>query len=626
MFILFLNFILTILLGIIITNHLSINIPKFSKLFFAIPLGAIGFTATSYLFSLLFSFPTGLIISYIFIGIFEFVYFLLNYKKLEFINLLGIVKEPLLLVILLLSLLILFPLFHTHIILDIDGDLYTGESTFGDLPFHLSTISQISYANKFPPQNPMYDGLSLVYPYLANFQSAILVLGGSSLRDSIFIPGIILSLALIALFYDFVFALTKNSLKSFIATILYFLNGGLGFYFFLKDNNFHVPSIITSIINPTTLKEYSHLFEQNIQWPNFLSRMIVPERSLLFGIPAGLIILRLLYFRNSINRPTLFDLIVVSALLALMPLLHTHTALVMAIILPILSIFSLKKNSWKEQVFDYAFVVILTLILLAPQYQLFLGHLGGSGEFFRAHAWWMKDSSESVISFWFKNSYLLILFSLAVFIPRIGNSSVKILEICALILLALVNIFLFQPYNWDNVKLLLWAGVFFSISMSVFLCFILSKRKLVLDMFVLVIILTSIATALLSIYREINVKYMLFSKDSVELGNYIKENTPINSKFLTYKVHHSPASNLGGRSILMGYPGLLWVHGIDYSKRDKDINLMYAGASDELFNEYEVNFVIVGPGIDKDIPVNTTYLNKFPVFYKNNTYVVYQIK
>lgn len=620
-------FLLAIILGVIVTNRLSISIPNFSRPFFVIVLGTLLYTAVVYFLSLFLSFPLGVNIANWIILLFVIFYFLKK-KEIKTSNFfLAIYEEKWLFFILVFLGIILFSLFNTHIIPSINSNLYTGESTYGDLPFHLSIISEIAYGGKFPPENPFFSGLPLVYPYLINFYSAILVSMGMSLRNSIIIPGIILSLSLIGIFYDFVFAVTKSSLKSFLATLLYFLNGGAGFYFFLKDNAFSLLSIFKTLQNPYLMKEYSHLFDQNIQWPNFLSRMIIPERSLLFGIPAGLIILRLLYFRNSEEKPTFLELIIISILLALMPLLHTHTALVMAIILPIFGLAFLKKNSWKTQIYDYFFIIGLTSILLTPSYQLFLNQVGGSNNFFKFHLWWMSGN-ESPINFWFKNSYLLILLSLTVFINKIGGFSLKILEICALTLLVLVNLFLFQPYNWDNVKLLLWAGIFFSISLSAFLAFLLSKKKVVLNLLVLFIFLSSIFTALISIYREINVSYILFSKDTVEAGNYIKNNTSLDSIFLTYKIHNSPVNNLAGRSILMGYSGLLWVHGIDYSQRDKDINLMYSGLTkaQELFNKYNVNYVVLGPGFDKNIPVNLKFFQQFPLIYKNDNFSIYKIK
>ncbi len=161
-----------------------------------------------------------------------------------------------------------------------------------------------------------------------------------SLRDTILIQGIILSLSTVALLYELAIAVTGNKLKGFITTVLFLLNGGLGFYYFLRDSSFNIGSIFHTLINPTSMKEYSHLFSENIQWLNFLSRIIVPERSVLFGIPAGLIILRLLFYgeNKGFNK---FEFLFICFLISLLPILHTHTFLALAIVIPILTAYDL---------------------------------------------------------------------------------------------------------------------------------------------------------------------------------------------------------------------------------------------------------------------------------------------
>ena len=155
------------------------------------------------------------------------------------ISLSNLLKDKTLIILLIILLPFLVLMFTHHMIPNINGDLYTGESTYGDLPFHLSTISQLAYSQTFPPQHPMYTGIPLVYPYLINLFSAILVIEGISLQQSLVIPGLIFSLSLAAIIYDFIFALTKKKSISLISVLLYFFNGGFGFYFFLQTYHFN---------------------------------------------------------------------------------------------------------------------------------------------------------------------------------------------------------------------------------------------------------------------------------------------------------------------------------------------------------------------------------------------------
>lgn len=588
------------------------------------------FTAINYFSSLIFSFPIGIIVAQIIILVFEIFYILYFKISLNFLPHFYVVfKEKLLLILIIMIGIILFTLFQHHIIPSINGDLYTGESTYGDLPFHLSIISSITYGQKFPPDNPFYAYTKLAYPYFIDFFSAILVYEGWTLRQSIIIPGLILAISLIGLIYDFAFSLTKNSLQSFLTVTFYLFNGGLGFVFFLKDHSFNLTSIIQALLNPTSLKEYSHLFEQNIQWANFLSRMIIPERSLLFGIPAGIIILRLLFFRGTDNKPRIFDLTLTAFLLSLMPLLHTHTILAMVIMLPSLGLLTLNRQHWKNQLTSYIFVSFLTMLFVIPHIPVFLNHIAGSEGFFKLHLGWMTGSNESIIWFWFKNTYLFIPVSLIVLLlPGITTKQIKILQINAFILLALINIALFSPYNWDNVKFLFWAGLFFALGAASLFGYLFQMKNWLIKIVSAIIVISMLLSALLSIWREINVKYMLFSKESVAVGKQLREITSRNAIFLTYKIHNSPVNNLSGRSIIMGYPGLLWVHGINYQNREKDIDNIYNGSPDAktLIDKYGINYLVAESYDPQGVFINRNFLKQYPTILETHTYAIYRVR
>lgn len=623
----FLSLLLSLLLGVIIAERLSFKPRNFEWFAFVIPLGLIMFTLVNYLSCLIFSFPKGILIAQTILALSELIY-LIRHKyllKKTLFYFKSFLFEKYLIILSSILGLILVALFHTHIILNHGGDLYTGDSTYGDLPFHLSTISNIAYAQRFPPDNPFYANTKLVYPYLINFFSAILVYEGWSLRNSIIIPSLLLSISLISLIYGFTFGILKDKIKSALTVVLYFLNGGLGFYFFLKDYSFNLSAILYSLSNPQFLKEYSHMWEQNIQWVNFLSRIVVPERSLLFGIPAGIIILRLLFFRK--EKRSLFDLILVALLLSLMPLLHTHTFLTMLIILPILSLWQLKQSKAKD-LKDFLIVAFLTVLFSSLQLLPFISHLQESGHFMILHLGWMQKSNESFWEFWFKNTYLMIPLSLlTLFISRVVNMQIRILQICSLTLFVLMNLILFSPYDWDNVKFLYWIWLFLVTGVSSLFVEIFKRKNIFLNTLIIITVFTMISSASLSLLREINVRYILFSKEAVNLGEKVRLTIPNGSIFLTYKIHNSPVNNLAGRSILMGYSGLLWVHGINYQERDKDINDIYNGSnrSKQLLQKYGVDYAVVESYDPKGMFINRPFFEQYPIILKSENYTIYKI-
>ena len=59
-------------------------------------------------------------------------------------------------------------LLHTHTLYYKDGGYWCGQSTYGDLPMHLSFIKSIAEQGLFPPEFPMLAGQTLYgYPFCA---------------------------------------------------------------------------------------------------------------------------------------------------------------------------------------------------------------------------------------------------------------------------------------------------------------------------------------------------------------------------------------------------------------------------------------------------------------------------
>ena len=78
----------------------------------------------------------------------------------------------------------------------------------------------------------------------------------------------------------------------------------------------------------------------------------------------------------------------------------------------------------------------------------------------------------------------------------------------------------------------------------------------------------------------------------------------------------------------MGYPGWLWTHGIKYQEREKDIILMFSGAPEakNLFKEYSINYVMIGPKERDSFTVNEDFFNlNYPVLIEIADTKIYQI-
>ena len=69
-----------------------------------------------------------------------------------------------------------------------DGGWWVGQSTYGDLPMHMSFITSLKNA-AFPPDYALFPGQRLSYPFLTDSLSTSLYLMGFSLEWAIVVPG-----------------------------------------------------------------------------------------------------------------------------------------------------------------------------------------------------------------------------------------------------------------------------------------------------------------------------------------------------------------------------------------------------------------------------------------------------
>lgn len=218
----------------------------------------------------------------------------------------------------------------------IDGTYHVGQSTYGDLSLHLAVATSMVNA-PFPLQNSLMVGATMAYPYLADSFAATLYMLQLSLPAAMAVSGIILC-ASVFLGYTLLCAqLCRRRGAVWLAALLLFFNGGLGFFYTLSGSVEN--GVVTTVWdNLRTVMEgyYKTPTNQpdpnNLRWVNILCDMLVPQRGILGGwamlMPALTLILPPLVQRR---RYTTRALILAGLIAGGMPLLHTHSFLALAI-------------------------------------------------------------------------------------------------------------------------------------------------------------------------------------------------------------------------------------------------------------------------------------------------------
>ncbi|HHT9136270.1 MAG TPA: PA14 domain-containing protein [Candidatus Wunengus sp. YC60] len=518
--------------------------------------------------------------------------------------------------------------FYRTIIWKKDG-MYIGlPNNYGDLPLHLGYITSFVWGNNIPPQDPSFAGEKLVYPFLSDFLSAIFLKLGLDFRDVLFIPGLLLTVAFYGILYYFTYRLTKKRFAAIIATFIFFFSGGFGFYYFFHDlaNTSH--NTWSFLMNIP--RDYTKITSLNYHWITPLTCLNVPQRPFLFGFPITMLIFSLLY--TGIEHKKWREFLFAGILAGVLPFFHSHSFLAMLMVtIPLGLIFW----DWRKWFLFFMPAFILSL----PQVLYFSGHIGG-GSFFKPSFGWVAGK-ENFLWFWLKNTSLfwplIIVGFTTIFVFRKGTehralTRLGLYSLPFLILFLLPNLVLFAPWNWDNIKILIyWFLGTTPVAALALTCLYENKRFRILSragFFIITFVLTiaggidvfRYAIAPISGWKE-------FSAEEVKLAKRISIETPPDAVFLTAPIFNHPVF-LSGRKTLMGYPAHIWSHGYcDANRREQDVQKMLQGKPEaiSLIEKYKPFYATVGPH-EKRIGVNKKFFDtNYACIITTENYNIYDL-
>jgi hypothetical protein len=122
-------------------------------------------------------------------------------------------------------------------------------------------------------------------------------------------------------------------------------------------------------------------------------------------------------------------------------------------------------------------------------------------------------------------------------------------------------------------------------------------------------------------------EYGIFNADGIQFAELIKREVPPQAVVIHAPVHNHPVF-LTGRRSLMGYPGHVWTHGLEFAPRQSEIERVYAGAPDAvaILQKYDVAYAVVGPLEGNLMTVNKEFFSRFQLVGGVGGYRLYKIK
>ena len=518
-----------------------------------------------------------------------------------------------------------------------------GAQNGGDLPFHLGAIFSFTDGANFPPQNPSYAGATFSYPFIADMVSAGFMKFGADVQGTMLIQDIVWAFALFVVLERFVFRLTSDRLASKIAPWLLFFCGGLGFIWFLGDYWAQGKGFVEFLNNLP--KDYT--IGDDYRWGNSLTTLFITQRSLLLGMPLTVVILHWLweqFKRGKVNAGksekevadasiSTFPLspFLVGLIAGSLPLVHLHSLIVLFVVAAFL--LALNAENWRTWV---SFGIGVSLIAIPELIWSIHGSASNASEFIGWHFGWAKGNDENIVWFWLKNTGLFIpLVILGIVVTyrtkSLGDADtykrLRMFTSPFLLLFIVGNAVKLAPWEWDNIKVLIYCFVGGLPFVALALSWMWSQGK-VLSAAAAVVFLSLILSGAIDVWRTASgqIKFSLFNPDSVRIAEQIKAKTPPNARFLNAPTYNTAVA-WTGRQSLMRYTGNLFSYGIDYAGREADVRTMYAGGpqADALLAKYGIDYVLISKEEDSLSP-NRAYFSKFPVVAEAGSAHVYKVR
>jgi hypothetical protein len=523
-------------------------------------------------------------------------------------------------------------LLYTHMLGPGPDGYYSSSGSWGDLPLHLSIITNIAHIPSFHWDFSLFAGSKLTYPFIVDFLNGMMLRWTGNLPFSLLATSIPLCLCLVQiLFFTFV-RILKSVRAAAIAVSLFLLSGSsFGFVLLIWDF-FHQHPMHLSFLWRLPV-DYSNT--SIFGYGNFFNSILLPQRSFQLGLPIFclfvILISEAVYAKS---RESLVRFIPAALLAGLLPLAHTHTFFVSAGILILALIYQLFKKhlTWIQAAFTLGVMFIFAL----PQL-FFQLTANGHVSFLKYHlAWMFSDGTLQDVRLrpFAMIAYILANFGILFVLAVISYRKVKDPLLRAgfwigIGIFIVANIFIFQPAEYDNIKFYIY-GSFLLLPFVALLISTLSrslKSAARFGGYLLFCIAAASGTA--AVIFELPQHHLLYTFADFDHAQALRNALPPDKLVLTSDTHQHPLWGLAGQPVLRGYSYWLWSYGLPVQNVEGDIPRLYAGGQTalDLLEKYSIDYVYIGPSEREMYQADEAFFaHLFPVVLDEFDTRVYKVR
>jgi hypothetical protein len=521
-------------------------------------------------------------------------------------------------------------LFWTHCLVSDPTGVYSAGSTWADFGFHASIVSHLAVVDEVSLDLPLASGARMTYPFLIDFLSALYLRDGWSLHLSLFLPGVLLALTCCQLMISFSLRLFGHVGAAVISLAVVLMTGtAAGLRLAYAEWRQSGQSLLEFL--STLPRDYSALDTENGQVTNLVANAMLPGRSILFGLGVGLCVLILMHSAHHLalkdpdaRQPGLRYLLMAGVLIGLLPMAHPHTFIVCGVVLAALIVeaaLRLRRVPW-----SHLAAAGVALLLAVPQLawqQLANG--GGTGG--RVRLGWMVRPEESIWAFWWTNFGLMGIFFVALpfLLLRPVWRHYLVWYLPFLAILVMTHIYVFQPFEYDNLKLIYYVYVMAGLFAGFLIIQVYRASRWNLALLLPAVIIVAVP-GLLSIIHEFQMRYQFASTADVALAGWVRTHTAPDDVFIATDRPNQPVATLAGRPIVLGYRGWLFAWNLPYTQRETAVAAALQGRIDDpMVRRFHPDYLVVATNEDPSWTLDRNSLAGLPIAYQNAEWTVYRL-
>jgi hypothetical protein len=450
--------------------------------------------------------------------------------------------------------------------IDSDRSMYTTFEGYGDVPIHLSQITKFAYESSFSNLNePLFYGNLVQYHFLINFIRGMVFKLTGNLLFSFLWPLYVLAAAnIILVFLIYKKILEKNS-WSIAALLIFFLGAGLTAW-----------RTIISYESRTTFFLYAKYPDQPTVFGSPMTSAFTVQQSFFIGMFLFLVLIWfLLYLRDKDSHKAI---IVAGLAYGWLPLAHTHAFVAASAVLFVSLILNLGKKT-RAYLVKLISITAIGVIVAVPQLVFLMATkkaVGTHSDFAMFRFGWMVQPAPGSINFasiesvspwsWEYVHFLFVNFGailplvilattlLIIYYRKIKKENaypVIVFGITAALLFLSVQFIKFQPWDFDDNKILNYFLFFFAPFLIWLVLYFFRNYRRLRGGAVIVVLLLTIPTGVIDLAYHVayprNQLLRIFSAESSAVADYTIANIREEDLVLSSTTFMNPVMSLAGR-------------------------------------------------------------------------------